>query len=84
VLPYTLTLAKLAPYFKILVHLQSGNDYIMVEADIHLRLFPTSTLDTSEVVEPLFSCLKGSWLHHYTVTQAKLGPRFMNFGSLVE
>ncbi len=34
--------------------------------------------------EPLFCCLKGLWVHRYTVTQAKLGPRFWNFGSLVE
>ncbi len=86
VLPFTVTIAKLAPYFEMLVHLVhlwSGNDYIMVEADIHLRLLPISTLDISKVVEPLFGCLKGLWVHRYTITQAKLGPRFWNFGSLV-
>ncbi len=70
---------RMAPYFELLHHLWSGNNYIMVEADIHLRLLPTSTLDISKVVEPLFCCLKGLWVHRYTITQVKLGPRFLEF-----
>ncbi len=44
----------------------------MVEADIHLRLCHTSTLDIYKVFEPLVCCLKGIWLHPYTFTLAKL------------
>jgi hypothetical protein len=51
---------------------QSHN--IMVEADIHLRLLHTSILDINKVFEPLACCLKGIWLHPYTVTPAKLAP----------
>jgi hypothetical protein len=46
----------------------------MFEADIHLRLIHTSILDINTVFEPLLRCLKGIWVHPYTVTLAKLPP----------
>ena len=46
----------------------------MFEADIHLRLLHTSILDIYKVFEPLVCCLKGIWLHPYTITLAKLPP----------
>jgi hypothetical protein len=79
--PHIITQAKVAPNFGILGHLWSGNDaigchYIMVEADIHLRLLPTSILDKDNVLEPLVCCLKGIWVHPYIVIPAKLAPDF--------
>jgi hypothetical protein len=44
----------------------------MFEADIHFRPPNTSMLDIYEVFEPLVCCLKGIWLHPYTITPAKL------------
>ncbi len=44
---------------------------VMVEADIHLQPFHTSILDIYKVFETLICCLKGIWLHPYTVTLAK-------------
>ena len=44
----------------------------MVEADIHLRPLHTSILGLYIVFEPLLCCLKGMWVHPYTVTPAKL------------
>ena len=41
--------------------------YAMVEANIHLRLLYTSILDIYKVFEPLVCCLKGIWVHPYTV-----------------
>jgi hypothetical protein len=46
----------------------------MFEADIHFRLLHTSILDIYKVFEPLVCCLKGIWVHLYTVTTAKLAP----------
>ena len=46
----------------------------MVEADINLRLLHTSILDIYKVFESLVCCLKGIWLHPYTVTPVKLAP----------
>ncbi len=46
----------------------------MVEADINFRPLHTSILDIYKVFEPLVCCLKGIWLHPYTITQAKLPP----------
>ncbi len=43
----------------------------MVEADIPFRLLHTSILDIYKVFETLVCCLKGIWLHSYTVTLAK-------------
>ncbi len=47
---------------------------IMVEADIDLRPLYTSVLDIYKVFEILLYCLKGIWMHPYTVTPAKLSP----------
>ncbi len=44
----------------------------MVEADIHLRPLHTSIVGLYIVFEPLVCCLKGMWMHPYTVTPAKL------------
>ena len=46
----------------------------MVEADIHLKPLPTSTFDIYKVFELLVCCLKGIWVHPYTITPAKLAP----------
>jgi hypothetical protein len=46
----------------------------MVEADIHFRPLQTSILDIYNVFKILVCCLKGIWLHPYTVTPAKLHP----------
>ncbi len=54
----------------------------MVDADIHLRLLPRSSLDIYKVFEPLVCCLKGIWLHPYTVTPAKLAPDLGSQGHL--
>jgi hypothetical protein len=53
--------------------------YIMVEADIHLRLLPKSILDTSKLVEPLFAVSRAYGCTKYTILQAKLDPRFLEF-----
>jgi hypothetical protein len=50
----------------------------MVEADIHLRPFTTSTiLDMFIVFEPLVWCCKGIWVHPYHST-CQVGPGFGN------
>jgi hypothetical protein len=46
----------------------------MVEADIYFRPLHTSILDIHKVFELLVCCLKGIWLHLYTVTPSKLAP----------
>jgi hypothetical protein len=46
----------------------------MVEADINFGLLHTSILDIYKVFKPLECCLKGIWLHLYTVTPAKFSP----------
>ena len=43
----------------------------MVEAEIHLKPLHTSILDMYKVFEALVCCLKGIWLHPYTITRAK-------------
>ena len=47
---------------------------VMVEADIHFRMLNSSILDIYKVFETLLCCLKGIWLHPYTVTLAKFPP----------
>jgi hypothetical protein len=47
---------------------------VMVEADIHIILLHKSIVDMNKVFELLVCCLKGIWLHPYTVTLAKLPP----------
>jgi hypothetical protein len=46
----------------------------MDEADIPLRPLHTSILDIYKVFETLVCCLKGIWLHPYTLTLAKMPP----------
>ncbi len=46
----------------------------MDEADVPLKLLHTSILDIYKVIEPLVCCLKGIWVHPYTVTPVKLAP----------
>jgi hypothetical protein len=83
---YNITQANVAPNLGISGQFWSGNDgigyhYIMVEADIHLRLVLTSILDIYNLLESLVRCLKGmdAPLYHYT---SKVGPRFWNLGHL--
>jgi hypothetical protein len=57
---------------------------IMVKANIHLGVYPTSILDIYKVFEVLVCCLKGIWLHPYFIPPAKLASDFWNSGSLVE
>ena len=45
-----------------------------VEAEINLRPLHTSVGDIYKVFESLLWCLKGIWLHPYTVTPSKLLP----------
>jgi hypothetical protein len=72
--PYTVTPAKLAPDLGIEVHLWSENDVITawLRLDIRLRPLHTSILGMYIVFGPLLCCLKGIWVHPYTVTLAKL------------
>ena len=46
----------------------------MDEADVPLKLLHTSILDIFKVIDSLVCCLKGTWLHPYTVTPAMLAP----------
>jgi hypothetical protein len=46
----------------------------MVEAGIHFRPIHISILDIYKVFATLVYCLKGIWLHPYTVTPAKFPP----------
>ncbi len=46
----------------------------MVESDIKFSMLQTSIADICKVFEPLVCCLKGIWVHPYTVTPAKLAP----------
>ena len=54
----------------------------MIETDIHLRPLHTSILDIYKVFESLVCCLKGIWLHMYTITPAKLVPDLGRQGHL--
>jgi hypothetical protein len=54
----------------------------MVEADFCLRPLHMSMLDIYKVFEALVCCVKGIWLHPYTVTQAKLAPDLVRQGHL--
>ncbi len=46
--------------------------YVVIEADIPLRPLHTSLLCIYKVFEALVCCLKGMWVHPYTITPAKL------------
>jgi hypothetical protein len=48
----------------------------MVEADIHLRLVPTSIADIYNMFELLVCCLTDIWEHPYTIIRAKLALDF--------
>jgi hypothetical protein len=53
----------------------------MVEADIHLRLVPTSIADIYNMFELLVCCLTDIWEHPYHYT-GQVCPRFWNLGHL--
>jgi hypothetical protein len=54
----------------------------MAAADFYLRPLHTSILGIHKVFQPLACCLKGIWVHPYTVTPAKLAPDLGNEGYL--
>jgi len=51
-------------------------------SNIHLRPLHTSILGIYKVFEQLVCCLKGMWVHPYTVTPAKLTPDLGTHGHL--
>ena len=55
---------------------------MMVEADIHLRLVPTSKAEITNMFEPLVCCLTDIWVPPYTNTQAKLAQDLGLLGHL--
>ena len=64
---------------EILGHFWSGNNAITsCEAAIILlkKLLPTSKLVIYNVFEPLLCCLKGIWVHPYTISPTKLAPGY--------
>jgi hypothetical protein len=54
----------------------------MFEVNIHFRPLHTSILGIYKVFEPLVCCLKGIWVHPYTVTPAKPTPDLGTHGHL--
>jgi len=50
--------------------------------DIHLRPAHASILDIYKVCEPFVCCLKGIWVHPYTIPPAKLAPDLTSLGCL--
>jgi hypothetical protein len=46
----------------------------MDEADAPLKLLHASILDIYKVIESLVCCLKGTWVHPYTITSTRLAP----------
>jgi hypothetical protein len=85
--PHTVTLARLAPYLGSQCHLRNENDaitsYVIVEADICLRLLHTSKLGIYKGFEQLICCLKGVWVNPYTVTLAKPAPDLGTHGPFI-
>ena len=58
-------------------------DYVVFQANIHLRLLHTSIFDIYKMFEPLVLCsLKCIWLHPYTVTLSKFAPYLGILGHL--
>ncbi len=57
-------------------------DYVMVEADSHLKLLPTSILDIYKVIEHIDMLSMGIQYHPYTVTPTLLGSDFGVLGHL--
>jgi hypothetical protein len=49
---------------------------------MHFRPLHTSMLDIYTVFESLVCCLKGIWVHPYTVTPAKVAPDLGILGRL--
>ncbi len=47
---------------------------VMVEAGIHLRPLHAPMIELYKVFELLVCCLKGIWVHPFTVTPTKLDP----------
>ena len=65
------------------VHLWSENDAITsCLSNIHLRPLHTSILSIYKVFEQLVCCLKGIWVHPYTITPAKSTPDLGTHGHL--
>ena len=54
----------------------------MVEADSHLKLFPTSILDIYKVFEHIDMLFIGIWKQSYTVIPTQLGSDFGALGHL--
>jgi hypothetical protein len=54
----------------------------MVEADILFIPLHTPILDIYKVFETLVCCLKGIWVHPYSVTLARLAPDLGTQGHL--
>ncbi len=59
-------------------------DYVMVEADGHLKLFPTSKIVMYNVFEHIDMLYMGIQYHPYTVLPTHFSARFCDSGSLVE
>jgi hypothetical protein len=78
-----LTYLKIYPFVLINSFPPPKSHFIMVEADIHLRLLLTSMIDIYKVFELLACCLKGIWVHPCTITQAKVAPNCGMFGQLL-
>ena len=53
---------------------------IIIEAYIHLRPLYTSILDICKVFQPLVCCLKGIWLHPYTIFYQPSWPQIWTCG----
>jgi len=51
-----------------------GKSGSLEENENDLSLLQTSILDIYKVFAPLVCCLKGVWVHPYTVTPTKLAP----------
>ncbi len=69
--PYTVTQADSTWDFWFFLSFVEGKwfNYIMVEADIHLRLCLISILDTYKLFEVMVCCLTGIWVHPYIITE---------------
>ncbi len=63
---------KVGPRFWTFGSLVEWKWCIMVDADIHLKLLPTSILLMNNMFEVLFCCLKGLWMHPCIITPAKV------------
>ncbi len=57
--------------------------FIIVEANIHLRLIPTSIQNIYKLFEPVVCCLTDEWVQHYIIIPAMLAPDFEHLGHLL-